>query len=232
MQELAGLVEQDPAMTAKVLQLVNSAVYGSSRHHASVHQALLYLGTQRLKALAVTAQVFLAGEASARGLNLEAQQRHAANVATLAQQFVADPARAEVVFTAALLHEIGTIVLAVSAPDEMKEVSRLCQATGALPYEVEQDVLGTTHGEAGAYLLALWGLPLEIVEAAHHHHHPERAPTDIVVAVHAADALLQEVAPTPATPRSSRLHVEFLEQTPWAAHLQRWRDLAQDTHPH
>lgn len=232
MQELAGLVEQDPAMTAKVLQLVNSAVYGSSRHHASVQQALLYLGTQRLKALAVTAQVFLAGEASARGLNLEAQQRHAANVATLAQQFVADPARAEVVFTAALLHEIGTIVLAVSAPDEMKEVSRLCQATGALPYEVEQDVLGTTHGEAGAYLLALWGLPLEIVEAAQHHHHPERAPTDIVVAVHAADALLQEVAPTAATPRSSRLHVEFLEQTPWGAHLQRWRDLAQDTHPH
>ncbi len=232
MQELADLVEQDPAMTAKVLQLVNSAVYGSARHHASVHQALLYLGTQRLKALAVTAQVFLAGQASARGIDLEAQQRHAANVAALAQQFVADPARAEIVFTAALLHEIGKVVLAIGAPDEMDEVSRLCQATGALPYEVEQDVLGTTHGDAGAYLLALWGLPLEIVEAAQHHHHPERAPTDIVVAVHAADALLHEVEPSPPDPATSRLRVEFLEQTPWGAQLPRWRALARDARPH
>ncbi len=231
MQELADLVEQDPAMTAKVLQLVNSAVYGSARHHASVHQALVYLGTQRLKALAVTAQVFLEGRASARGVDLEAVQQHAADVAALAQQFVGDPGRAEIVFTAGLLHEIGKLVLAIGAPDEMEEVSRVCAATGALPHDVEQDILGTTHGEAGAYLLALWGLPLEIVEAAQHHHHPERAPTDVVVAVHAADALLLEARPTPSSP-AGRLHLAFLEQTPWGAHLPRWRALAADAHAH
>ncbi len=231
MQELADLVEQDPAMTAKVLQLVNSAVYGSARHHASVHQALLYLGTQRLKALAVTAQVFLEGQASASGLDLEALQQHAADVAALAQQFVGDPARAEIVFTAALLHEIGKVVLAIGAPDEMEEVSRVCAATGALPHEAEQDILGTTHGDAGAYLLALWGLPLEIVEAAQHHHHPERAPTEVVVAVHAADALLHEARPTPPS-SAGRLHLTFLEQTPWGAHLPRWRALAADARTH
>ena len=231
MQELADLVEQDPAMTAKVLQLVNSAVYGAARHHASVHQALLYLGTQRLKALAVSAQVFLEGQASARGLDLDALQQHAANVAALAQQFVADPARAEVLFTAALLHEIGKVVLAIGAPAEMEEVARVCAATGALPHEAEQDILGTTHGDAGAYLLALWGLPLEIVEAAQHHHHPERAPTDIVVALHAADALLHEGDETPAH-GPGRLHVEFLEQTSWGAQLPRWRALAREARAH
>ena len=107
----------------------------------------------------------------------------------------------------------------------------VCAATGALPHDVEQDILGTTHGEAGAYLLALWGLPLEIVEAAQHHHHPERAPTDVVVAVHAADALLLEARPTPSSP-AGRLHLAFLEQTPWGAHLPRWRALAADAHAH
>lgn len=227
MAELAALVEQDPAMATKVLQLVNSAIFGSTRVHSSVREALVYLGTERLKALALTAQVFLEGRGSG-GVDLEAQQRHAVSVALLAQQCIADPARAETAYTAGLLHDVGTIVLGMCAPEEMQEAQRICDATGRPAHEVEQDLLGTNHADAGAYLLALWGLPLEIIETAQHHHQPDRAPTDIAVAVHVADALLHDANPRTGAHATSRLDLAFLEQSPFADRLPRWRALAAD----
>lgn len=225
MGELAALVEQDPAMTTKVLQLVNSAIFGSTRVHSSVHEALVYLGTERLKALALTAQVFLAGRSGA-GVDLEMQQQHAVSVALLAQQCIADPARAETAYTAGLLHDVGKIVLGMCAPEEMQEAQRICAGTGRPAHDVEQELLGTNHADAGAYLLALWGLPLEIIETAQHHHQPDRAPTEIAVAVHVADALLHDADPRSGGQGASRLELAFLEQSPFADRLPRWRALA------
>lgn len=227
MAELAQLVAQDPAMTAKVLQLINSAVFGLARHHTSVQDALLYLGTQRLRALALTAQVFLEGEAAGDGLDLQAEQQHAARVAWLAQHCIADATRAETAYTAALLHDLGKVVLALAAPAEMREVRRIAAASGRLMHDIEQDRLGTNHADAGAYLLALWGLPLEIVTAAQHHHHPERAPDDVVVAVHVANALVHEADGRAVAP-DERLAVAFLEQSRFASLLPRWRAIAGD----
>lgn len=227
MGELAALVEQDPAMATKVLQLVNSAMFGSTRVHSSVREALVYVGTERLKALALTAQVFLEGDSGA-GVDLEVQQQHAVSVALLAQQCIADPARAETAYTAGLLHDVGTIVLGMCAPEAMQEARRICDATGRPAHEVEQELLGTDHADAGAYLLALWGLPLEIIETAQHHHRPDRAPTDIAVAVHVADALLHDADPRTGGHAPSRLDLAFLEHSPFADRLPRWRALASD----
>lgn len=208
MGALAALVEQDPAMTAKVLQLVNSAAFGSARQHTSVQQALTYLGTQRLKALALSAQVFAEGTRSTPGFDLAAEQQHAARVSTLAQRFLADASRAETAFTAGLLHDVGRIVLATCAP------------------EADAESAGVTHAEAGAYLLALWGLPLEIVEAVQHHHAPPADATDITFAVHVADALAHESASTSDPTVGGRLRLEAIEASPFGSQLSRWRAVA------
>lgn len=229
MAELAAVVEQDPAMAAKVLQLVNSALFGTRAPQTSVHQALVYLGVQRLKALTLTAHIFLQGRAGATGLDLDEQQRHAAAVAQLAQQFVREPGRAETVFTAGLLHEVGKLIIAMAEPAMAADIERDAQAESRPAYELEQERLGTTHADAGAYLLALWGLPLEIVDAVRCHHRPAESPTDAVVAVHVADALLLE-ARDGGRGAGRWLHADVLAGTAFADDLPRWRAMAQAFH--
>lgn len=225
MAELAALVECDPSMATKVLQMVNSAFFGATRAYTSVHQALVFLGVQRLKALVLSAQIFEEGRAGLQADALEAQQRHSCDVAALAQQFVADPARAETAYTAALLHEVGKIVFALGDPAGATEVLQCCADTGRTAVDVELERFGTTHAEAGAYLLALWGLPLDIVEAVQFHHQPGPAPNDVVAAVHAADALLHEVRGTAGRPVANQLDHAFLDQSPYADRLEHWRRL-------
>lgn len=221
MAELAALVEQDPAMAAKVLQLANSALFGLQAPRSSVQQALVYLGVQRLKALALTAHVFLEGQATTRQLDLDALQRHALATAELARQFLRDPARADIAFTAALLHEVGRVLIAMAEPALAAALAEDAAASGRPLFELEAERLGTTHADAGAYLLALWGLPLEIVEAVRCHHRPEDAPTEIVVAVHVADALVRE-----GEGHLGLLHEDFLAGTPFGDDLSGWRALA------
>lgn len=225
MAELAALVEQDPAMAAKVLQLANSALFGLQTPRSSVQQSLVYLGVQRLKALTLTAQVFLEGHALTRGLDLDALQRHALDVAGLARLFVRDPARADIAFTAALLHEVGRVIIAMAEPAAAAEVASAAAATGRPIHELEFERFGTTHADAGAYLLALWGLPLEIVEAVRCYLRPEEVPSEIVVVVHAADALVRERE----AGRPGCLHEAFLAASPFADDLVRWRALTAQT---
>jgi hypothetical protein len=113
----------------------------------------------------------------------------------------------------------------VARPVATRERARL--ACG-VPLELEAERLGTTHADAGAYLLALWGLPLEIVEAVRCHHRPEDAPGEIVVAVHAADALVREHE----SGHGGWLHEAFLAASPFADDLPGWRALAARSHPH
>ena len=95
---------------------------------------------------------------------------------------------------------------------------------------VEKELLGVTHAEVGAYLLGLWGLPLTIVEAVAYHHQLELvAPTDIVVAVHVANALSHLSVDAPPDPSvGGRLNVAFVESSVFGSELSRWRTLAEE----
>jgi HD-like signal output (HDOD) protein len=97
---------------------------------------------------------------------------------------------------AALLHDIGSLFLARSMPDEFCFVRLLCSERGCKPFEAEEELIGTSHAEIGAYLLALWGLPNLAVEAIAHHHHPTRIPHsgfDCAAAVYVANLLAHEM---------------------------------------
>ena len=227
--DLALIVEQDPAMAVKVLQIVNSSYFGHPQKYASLHQAVSYLGTELLKGLALSAHVFMPGEQLCiAGFSVESLQAHSMRVAKLAKSFLADDRRAGEAFTAGIVHDIGKLVLARCAPEPFAQSLRMSLLTGRPDHEAERELLGTTHSEVGAYLLGLWGLPLGIVEAVAHHHHPERmAPTDTLMTLHAASALSQ------AWPESDedsslggRLAADYIAGTEWGAELCRWRTLA------
>lgn len=222
--QLAKIVEQDPALSAKVLQLVNSSYFGLAQRHASVQQAVSYLGMELLKGLAPTDHAFMAPPVP--GFSLNALHDHSLLAARIARRLFSDKERASEAFTAALVHDVGKIVLAMSVPDRFSEVLSAATETSTATHAMEAELLGVTHAEVGAYLLGLWGLPPAIVEAVAYHHHPELGvPTDTLVAVHVANALShQDAGGDPSS--EERLDLAFVQGSGFGAELASWRAVA------
>jgi putative nucleotidyltransferase with HDIG domain len=196
--KIARIIEKDAPTAAKILQLVNSACFGTLKHVASLENAVAYLGMELIRGLSLTIYVFSAFEAKASraGLSFEAEQGHSLMTARLAKRLVSGRRQSQDAFTAGLLHDIGKLVLAVCIPESFMKAQLVCKATGRPPHEVEAEMIGVTHAEAGAYLLGLWGLPYPIVEAVAYHHNPSAAlerTLDIPTAVSAANALVEEI---------------------------------------
>lgn len=223
-KEIAAIVEQDVAMTAKVLQLVNSAFMGISRHVSTPGEAIVYLGTDTLRALALSASIFCQFQPSdLPGFTPEQLQDHSLKVGTLAREiaksFGLPAAAAEDAFVGGMLHDAGKLLLAQHCPDLYREALQRARRESLPVREAERAVFGTTHAEVGGYLLWLWGLPDSITEVAALHHRMPAAGQNFpsaVLAVHIADALLNHDA-------EQALDWEPLRQQPWMAALPQWQ---------
>jgi HD-like signal output (HDOD) protein/CheY-like chemotaxis protein len=163
-REVIKIIEGDVAMAAKVLQLVNSSFFGISRKVVNVEQAVRYLGLNAMRSLAVANALFeqLAGGDVTR---LEAEQAQAMLLARYARRFPLPARQAEIVGTAALLHNVGQLALISRLPDEYRANHEYAKKNGVSVAAAERARLGVTNAEIGAYLLSLWGLPFEVIEA-------------------------------------------------------------------
>jgi putative nucleotidyltransferase with HDIG domain len=211
---LARVLERDVAMCAKILQLVNSAFFGLPRRVASIEEAVVFLGFDLVRNLALAGEVFRGG-----GRDLADLEQHSLEVAGLARQLVTDPQGAADACLAGMLHDLGKVVLATAWPELYAADA---EAEGAV-HELELSRLQTTHAEVGAYLLGLWGLPTTIVEAVANHHAPDRvalrAPGPLT-AVAVADALVHEASGWPI-PGALLAHLGALQLGPEV--LEQWR---------
>ena len=227
MARVSALIAEDPAMTAKVLQLANSAFFGLSEHTSSIATAVGYLGIELVKYLALTSSVFAAAERDPfAGFSTEHIQESSLRAATLARK-IADRGRADHAFVAGLLHDLGQVILAVASRERYAAVAEVVRITGEPLVTVERDFLGVTHAEVGAYLLGIWGLPREIVLAVAHHHTPGKAPAevaDIATAVHVADALA-DASCMGESIQNDRLDREHLARAGLLDRLPSWRGL-------
>jgi HD-like signal output (HDOD) protein len=199
---VADIIEEDIAMSAKVLQLVNSAFFGLAQQVTSMQNAVSYLGLETIKNLALASEAFRVFVPDKRIPHsvCESMQDHAQRVASIACALPVEHNVRDVTILAALLHDIGSLFLASVMPDEFCAVRDLVRESGCKTYEAEEKLLGTTHAEIGAYLLGLWAIPNLTVEAIAHHHHPNRVPCtsfDSIVAVYLADYLAHELEAYP-----------------------------------
>ncbi len=175
--DLAKVIQADPAMAAKVLKLANSSYYGFRQKISNIPQAVTLLGFATLKNTLLAAAVFDIFRISASGFDLPALWQHSITAATAAR-LIAKRARypqAEKAFTAALLHDLGKIIMARFIPQGMAEIVETVHAEQITMYDAEKAVLGLAHPALGAWVMARWGLPAPIVEAVEHHHFPARA---------------------------------------------------------
>jgi HD-like signal output (HDOD) protein len=169
LESISAVMEQDMSMSAKVLQLVNTAFFALPRKISSVAQAVSYLGFGTLKSLVLAHSLFR--EISSRDADvIERAQRCALLTARVAQRLLRDEASRQIAFTAGLLHHIGALSIATQLPDAAKAIAERVASGAESLLEAERTQLGATHPEIGAYLLGLWDLPHDIIEAVAVHH--------------------------------------------------------------
>lgn len=229
-ERLGSIIAKDPALTVKLLQLVNSAFLGLAHQVSSADEAVLLLGTGLLRSLALGLHLFsVAWLPRAAAAPLEKVWHHSLRVAYGARCIVrletGDEKLMEEAFTAGLLHDVGKIVL---AQDPKHNYARLLDSPPDPQHpliESEEAVFHATHAEAGAYLLDLWGLPHALVEAVAFHHEPRKSSEKCfgaLTAVHAANVLQQSTANSGAGDDS--MDHDYLEELGLAHRVKAWRD--------
>jgi HD-like signal output (HDOD) protein len=195
---VAQIMGKDIAMVAKVLQLVNSGFFGLAQTVTSLEVALAHLGMETIKNLALatdTFKVFTPPPGIAPSF-CEDMQRHAQRVALIVGILPLPATLRDVGIVSALLHDIGELALACKLPHEFCAALELTRATGCSQVEAEEQILGTSHAEIGAYLLGLWSFDSLVVEAVAHHHRPDRLPHTSFgasTALYVADRLAREL---------------------------------------
>ncbi len=227
--QIASIIAQDMGMTAKILQLANSARSGFRAEVTQAQQAVMLLGLDTVQALVLSLGVFSSFGPRAMGLcAMDVLWQDS----TLTSLFCRAIARAEGIelsamgafLSAGLLHDIGKLIIASSDPRICRTILDSAAATGRPVWQVEQEVLGCTHAEIGAYLLGIWGLPVQIVEAVAWHHRPSESPADSfspLVAVHVATAMHREHACSmPSGERA--LDMSFIERLGLTDRLPTW----------
>ncbi len=230
-KRIGDIVAEDPGMTAKILQLVNSAFFGLPRQVSSPAQAASLLGTETIRALVLSIDVFSQFEGAAvEGLAPESVQKHCAETAAIARQIATvEKATIEIVdasFMAGFLHDVGKLILAQNMSDQYREVMVHMREKGVPLCEAERAVLGATHAEVGAYLLGLWGLPESMVEAAAFHHCPSKSFGDSFVpltAVHVANALAHGRYSEDRAAAVEELDLDYLNQLGLADRVPVWQ---------
>jgi HD-like signal output (HDOD) protein/CheY-like chemotaxis protein len=201
-QKVGEIVARDVAMTAKILQLVNSAFFGLFREVRHPVEAVRYLGIETIKALVLSLHLFEELQpAPLENFCAERLWEHSFQVARAAKRIAwgetQDPPVSEAAFTSGLLHDAGRLLLATSLPERYGLLLNKAREDREMVWQAELAELGASHAEVGAYLLGIWGLPQDIVEATAFHHCPSKSPTHpggfpAAAAVHVAETLLQD----------------------------------------
>ncbi len=188
------VIADDPGLTARLLKLVNSAMYGFPSRIETVSHAISIVGTAQLQDLALATSVIrLFASVPEQLVTMESFWRHsvACGVAARALASRRHEANVERYFVAGLLHDIGRPIMYMRVPAEAQAAVNQSLETGVPLYESEHAVLGFDHTHVGQALLDQWKLPLSLREPVAHHHFPGRAlrfPIETAV-VHVADLI-------------------------------------------
>jgi HD-like signal output (HDOD) protein len=229
--EVGRIIAEDPAMTSKILQLVNSSFFCFQQRISDPVQATMILGINTIKALVLSVHVFgqMAADVPAE-LHISALQTHSLVTGNFARAIAlferGGKPMGDEAFVAGLLHDIGRLAIAANLPDTYRQAILLSQREESGLHDTELAVFGATHAEVGAYLLGLWGLPETTVEAVAFHHEPAASPVRSfgpLAAVHAANVIDHERAARRANRTPPLVDLAWLGQMELDRHIEQWR---------
>ena len=226
---ISSLAAQDIGISAKLLQIANSGRFAGSNTVLKVEQAVQMLGIETVRSLVLASHLF--DSFPTYGLPLEALWQHSLMVGTGARAIASSEQQnslaCECAFSAGLLHDCGLLLIAKHLPEEFQQILAAAPHQGWLA--AEQDILGATHQELGAYLLGLWGLPDGLVEAVAFHHQPALAPHPdgrALSAVHIAESVVVSAHGGLAWEVGTNPEEAFVATEAIRARLHHWREVA------
>ncbi len=175
---VVDLIAYNQSLTGNVLRVCNSAYFSRGTSIESLQQAVTRLGFRQIYDIVVTVISAVTLARPQKGYGVEASELWGHSVATaIVAQIVARDSSTDqqLVFTAAILHDIGKIVLSLALEDMKDKVTYETEKCALSPYEIEMKLLGVNHAEVGGRLLEHWNLPEHLVAGVRYHHHPAGA---------------------------------------------------------
>lgn len=229
---LAAIISKDVALCADVLKLVNSSFFSPRMRVGGINQAVTLLGTETIKGLVLGLQLFKTFDtASFPDFRFENLWDHCLQTARLARTIAALEEQPSDVqddsFIAAMLHDLGKFLLAHFLPLRYGKTVQLSRSENASICEAEQRSLSTTHAQAGAYLLGLWGIADSIIEAVAFHHQPAELGCRAfgpLTAVHAANALQHRLVRLSSGYAEHPLDMDYLNALGLTGRLPAWEE--------
>lgn len=239
LKRIGEIISQDIGMSAKILQLVNSAYFGLSREISNPVQAVSLIGMNTIKSLVLSIHIFSQVDPKTiSGLSMDDLWNH--NMLTglfakaIARSENSDHIMIDNAFLGGLLHDSGKLILAMNFPDQYRSVVSMKEANTDNIQEIERRVFKTTHAETGAYLLGVWGLPVPVVEAIAYHHEPSGCAAcfhegfGVLTAVHAADRFARRFKKSPSLEEIGGLDLHYLEAIGCAQKIESWFNICQN----
>lgn len=195
---LANKISQDQGLSARVLRVANSSFYGLSRKVGSVHDALVVLGFESVRSMALSVGMVRAFPVSPDGIfDRQAYWQKSFRVAAIAQVLAREFQQGkELAFTAGMFHDIGQLIFDLCIPQQFSALIKQHEETGLSLIEIERSELGFDHAEIGAELVKLWNFPPEIEQVVQQWRQPEQDADPLVgivcIAAYIADGLSDE----------------------------------------
>ncbi|MDF1643546.1 MAG: response regulator [Pseudomonadales bacterium] len=233
--QIASIIKQDGAMSAKVLQLANSPLFFGSHRVSNISEAITRFGLAQLRQLVLQCSLFQCFEPvdGAPDFIESSFWKYSLAVAELAKKISQlEGQRGDLLdeaYIAGLMHDIGYLVLVSYNPQLFGELCDLNVRTNENPAVFEQQMFEVSHDEAGAYLLDMWKIPTPVVEAVYHHHQPHKSGCSAVnatTAVHVAAAIICEYEEA-KWPFTTCLDMPYLEALGVVDKIDVWRELAE-----
>jgi len=173
---LTRLLECDHAISARILRLANSAFYGLRYRSDSIQRAVIVIGMEAVKELALATSVFDAfmrrNQFALKPEDFWMHSLGTAKAAELLCQAHVPQSGCKPCFTGGLLHDMGKYVLAIVLQKEYRDVLHSIDCNSRALSEAEKEKLGTTHAEVGAWLAEHWGFPPVLRDIIENHHEP------------------------------------------------------------
>lgn len=190
LNEIGSFISNDPVLTSRVLKVVNSPIYGFPGRISSVSQALILLGLNVVKGMLLGVSVFEVMQKTMVGL-----WEHSMGCAITARIIAKkkELKEPEEVSVAALLHDIGKVVLGLKFPDEYKKIIAEAETKDVFIFDAEKNYFGINHADAGAWIAQKWNFPRSLVEVIEYHHKPHLSKnvTMQTAIVHLSDILIR-----------------------------------------
>lgn len=197
-KDFSVIIHSDPALSLRLLKIVNSPFYGFSSRIETIDHAMSIVGLDQLMEMILATTVMDSFKGIPKDIiKMEDFWRHGI-ACGLACQFIAKyrgETELDRFYVSGMLHDIGSLVIFKKAPAKAKLIIEKCLDSELSLTEIETEVLGFHHGQVGGALLKAWRLPARLIEVAVCHHHPEKAERYRVDAyvTHVADAIVRNM---------------------------------------